>query len=69
MLAQAALFLIPDVDNLTRLAIFLYCMLPGSYLTPGLGRTEEDYQIFSGVCSVLTLVCLAVVCVMAAVVV
>ena len=27
------------------------------------------YQIFSGVCSVLTLVCLAIVCVMAAVVV
>ena len=69
LLVQGVLFLIPDVDILTRLAIFLYCMLPGSYLTPGLGRTEEDYHIFSCVCSVLTLVCLAIVCVMAAVVV
>ena len=58
--------LIPDVDNLTRLAIFLYCMLPGSYLAPSLGRTEEEYQMASGVCSILTLVTLAIVCVTAA---
>lgn len=68
LVAQAALFLVPGVDNLTRLAIFLYCMLPGSYLSPSLGRSEEEYQISSGVCSVLTLVCLAIVCVMTAVV-
>lgn len=68
LLAQAVLFLIPNVENLTRLAIFLYCMLPGSYLAPSLGRTEEEYQISSGVCSVLTLVCLTIVCVMIAVV-
>lgn len=66
LLAQAALFLVPNVDSLTRLAIFLYCMLPGSFLTPSLGRSEEEYQIFSGVCSVLTLVCLLIVCVMTA---
>ena len=66
LLAQAALFLIPDVDNLTRLAIFLYCMLPGSYLAPSLGRSEEEYQMASGVCSILTLVTLAIVCVTAA---
>ena len=65
LLAQAALFLIPDVDNLTRLAIFLYCMLPGSYLAPSLGRSEEEYQMASGVCSILTLVTLAVVCITA----
>ena len=69
LLVQAALFLVPNVENLTRLAIFLYCMLPGSYLAPSLGRNEEEYQIASGVCSVLTLVCLAIVCIMAAVVV
>ena len=69
LLAQAALFLIPDVDNLTRLAIFLYCMLPGSYLAPSLGRTEEEYQMASGVCSILTLVTLVIVCVTAAFVV
>ena len=68
LVAQAALFLVPGVDNLTRLAIFLYCMLPGSYLSPSLGRSEEEYQISSGVCSVLTLVCLAIVCVMTAVI-
>ena len=68
LLAQAALFLIPDVDNLTRLAIFLYCMLPGSYLAPSLGRSEEDYTVASGVCSILTVVSLAIFCVMAAMV-
>jgi hypothetical protein len=66
LLAQAALFLIPNVDSLTRLAIFLYCMLPGSYLAPSLGRSEEEYQMASGVCSILTLVTLAIVCVTAA---
>ena len=69
LIIQGLLFLIPGVDSLTRLAIFLYCMLPGSYLAPSLGRSEADYQVASGVCSVLTLVCLAIVCVMAAVVV
>lgn len=67
LIAQAALFLVPNVDTLTRLAIFLYCMLPGSYLSPSLGRTEEEYQVSSGICSVLTIVCLAIVCAMAAV--
>lgn len=69
LLVQGVLFLIPDVDILTRLAIFLYCMLPGSYLAPSLGRNEEEYQIASGVCSILTLVTLAIVCVTAAFVV
>jgi hypothetical protein len=69
LIIQGLLFLIPGVDSLTRLAIFLYCMLPGSYLAPSLGRSEADYQVASGVCSVLTLVCLVIVCVMAAVVV
>ena len=66
LIIQALLFLIPGVDTLTRLAIFLYCMLPGSYLAPSLGRNEADYQVASGVCSILTLVTLAIVCVMAA---
>ena len=69
LVIQGVMFLIPGVDSLTRLAIFLYCMLPGSYLAPSLGRSEADHQVASGVCSVLTLVCLAVVCVLAAVVV
>ena len=69
LIAQAVLSLLPDVDMLTRLAIFLYCVLPGSYLSPSLGRNEGEYQVASGVCSNLTVVCLAIVCVMAAAVV
>ena len=65
---QGALCLIPNVDAMTRWAILLYCALPPSYLSPSLGRSEEDYAVTSGVCSVLTVACLAVFCVMAAVV-
>lgn len=64
---QGALCLVPGVDALSRWVILLYCALPASYLAPGLGRSEEDYTIASGVCSVLTVVCLAVFCIMAAV--
>ena len=65
---QAALCLVPGVDALTRWAILLYCALPASYLAPGLGRSKEDYTVASGVCSVLTVTCLIVFCVIAAVV-
>jgi len=68
LMIQGALFLIPGVDALTRWAIFLYCMLPGSYLAPSLGRSEEDFTMASGVCSILTVVSLAIFCVMASVV-
>lgn len=66
LLIQGALLLIPGVDELTRWAVFLYCMLPGSYLAPSLGRSAEDYTMASGVCSVLTVVSLTVFCVIAA---
>ena len=65
---QAALFLVPGVDALTRWVILLYCFLPASYLSPGLGRSEEDYTVASGVCSVLTVTCLIVFCIMAVIV-
>lgn len=64
-LIQLGLFLVPNVDSLTRWVILLYCFLPASYLAPGLGRSEEDYTVASGVCSLLTVACLAVFCVMA----
>ena len=67
-LIQAALCLVPGVDALTRWVVLLYCALPSSYLAPGLGRSKEDYTVASGVCSVLTVTCLAVFCVMAVVV-
>lgn len=65
---QLALCLVPGVDDLTRWAVALYCAMPPSYLTPGLGRSQQDFTVASGVCSVLTLVSLAIFCVVAAVV-
>lgn len=62
-LIEGILFLIPGVDALTRWAIAVYCILPGSYLAPSLGRSQEDFTIASGVCSVLTVVCLIAFCV------
>lgn len=67
LIIQGALCLVPGVDSLTRWAIVLYCALPASYLAPGLGRSEKDFTVASGVCSVLTVACLAIFCVMAAV--
>ena len=64
VLAQLALSLIPGVDMLTRWAVALYCVLPCSYLSPGMGRTPREQTIASGVCSVLTAVCLAAFCAM-----
>ena len=68
VLIQGALFLLPNVDSLTRWATLLYCALPASYLAPGLGRNTRDYTMASGVCSILTATCLLVFCVIAAVV-
>lgn len=65
---QAVLTLIPGVDMLTRWVLLLYCALPASYLAPSLGRTEADFTMASGVCSILTVTCLAVFCCMAAMV-
>lgn len=67
-LIQAVLLLLPEVDAMTRWAVLLFCALPASYLAPGLGRTEEEYTVSSGVCSLLTVACLLVFCVIAAVV-
>lgn len=59
---QGALFLMPSVEPETRWAVLLYCALPCSYLTPSLGRTEEEHTIASGICSILTLATLTVFC-------
>lgn len=65
---QIALNFMPSVDMQTRWAILLYCALPGSYLTASLGRTKEDRAVAASVCSILTVVCLVVFCIMAALV-
>lgn len=65
LIFQAALFLFPGVDALTRWAVLLYMFLPTSFMVPSLGRKEQDFTITSGVCSVLTVICLIVFCIMA----
>lgn len=65
---QAALFLFPNVDALTRWAALLYACLPASFLTPSFGREEKDCTIASGVCSVMTIFALMAFCGMAAIV-
>ena len=62
---QGVLFLLPDVDSMTRWVLLLYCVLPPSYIAPGLGRNADDNTLASGVCSVLTAVCLGVFCLIA----
>lgn len=65
---QGILLLLGDVEAQTRWAVLLYCALPASYLSPGLGRNEREYTVSSGVCSVLTVISLAIFCAMAALV-
>lgn len=65
LIVQLGLMLIPNVAPETRWSIFLFSMLPASYLAPNLGRTEEDLTVASGVCSVLTLITLVIFCIMA----
>lgn len=54
--------LLPSVEPATRWAILMYSTLPASFITPGLGRTQEDASVASGVCSILTVVSLLVFC-------
>lgn len=65
VIIQGAMCLLPSVDAMTRWAILIYCTLPASYLTAGLGKNEEEYTIASGVCSILTVVSLLIFCIVA----
>jgi len=65
---QVILFFLPSVEPETRWAILLFCTLPPSFLAPGLGRTKEESMVASGVCSILTVVSLAIFCVITVVV-
>ncbi len=64
LIAQGVLSLIPGVDMLTRWAVLLYCVLPCSYLSPSMGQNRKEQAVASSVCSVLTVACLAVFCVL-----
>ena len=68
LLIQGVLFLIPNVDALTRWAMLMYMVLPTSFMVPSLGRTEKAANITSGVCSVLTAITLVAFCVIAVIV-
>lgn len=65
LVMQGVLSLLPNVDAMTRWVVLLYCLLPASYLAPGLSRNEEESMVASGVCSVLTMVTLLGFCLMA----
>ena len=63
---QLALFLLPNVTPLTRWAVLLFSFLPSSYLAPSLGKTPQDNTVASGICSILTIPCVIVFCIIAA---
>lgn len=65
LLIQGVMCLLPQVEAETRWAILMYTTLPGSYISTTLGRTQEETEMASGVCSILTIVSLAVFCVIA----
>lgn len=54
--------LLPAVEPATRWAILMFSTLTPSFISPTLGRTEEDSSVASGVCSILTVVSLLVFC-------
>lgn len=65
LIIQGVLSFMDEVSPYTRMAVLLYALLPGSYLAPGLGRSEDDHRILSGACSLLTLVTMVGFCVLA----
>lgn len=65
IIMQGVMFFLPEVDAATRWAILMYTTLPCSYISTTMGRTQEETEVASGVCSLLTLVSLAVFCIMA----
>lgn len=65
LVMQGVLFLVPQTDAITRWVVLLYCMLPASFLAPGLAKTREEGVIASGVCSVMTVITLLSFCIIA----
>ena len=62
---ELILLALPRVDSATAWAVALYAALPASYIAPTLGRSQNESAAASGVCSLLTAVCLALFCLMA----
>ena len=61
---QLGLMLIENVQMETRIAILLYCSLPPSFLSSSFGKTKEEKGMASSVCSLCTILCLIVFCVL-----
>jgi len=68
LVMQGVMCLLPQVGAQTRWAILIYTTLPGSYIATTLGRTQEETEIASGVCSLLTIVSLVIFCAIAVIV-
>lgn len=66
LVMQGVLCLVTNVEPVTRWIVLLYCLLPASYLAPGLSRNARESTVASGVCSMLTVVTLIGFCLMAA---
>lgn len=54
-----------QVSSHAMWAAILYCTLPPSYLAPGFARSEEEASVSAAMCSILTVVSLAVFCIAA----
>lgn len=65
LVMQGVLSLVPNVDSMTRWVVLLYCMLPASFLAPGLAKNEKESTVASGVCSIMTVVTLLSFCLIA----
>ena len=68
LVMQGIMCFLPQVDAATRWAILMFTTLPGSYISTTVGRTQEETEIASGVCSILTLVSLSIFGIMAIIV-
>lgn len=59
LLIQGLLSLVPDTVAETRWAVLLFCALPPTFMAPSVSR-EEDRAVAAGVCSICTVMTMAV---------
>ncbi len=59
LLIQGLLSLVPDTVAETRWAVLLFCALPPTFMAPSISR-EEDRAVAAGVCSICTVMTMAV---------
>lgn len=64
-LALLLVSVLSNADRYTVWALILHFTLPASYLSPGFAKTDEEATVSASVCSLLTVVSLAIFCVAA----